>query len=277
MHPADPRLAIMARAIRRFNQNRVPEASAAISFYAIFSLFPILIFIVTAASLLFDRAVVEARFLEAIESTFPVSSEFILDLIEGMLETRAAVNFVALVVLVWSASHVFNMVLVNLNRAWDSYNAITFIKSRLVAIGMILSLAVVVILSFFIPVLINLIHLPRLEFEERLLLTISPILLRFFFIYGLYRVGPVIKAKTKTVVLGALAVSLVMEVFTKIFTWYLNSSFSNFAILYGPLEATISLLIWVYLANWILLFGAYLMEAIEHQLAANTQRDTRTA
>lgn len=67
---------------------------------------------------------------------FPLPPDFGSALIENLINSRLAVNLIAIVFLVWAAFGMFATILININRAWDIQNAISMIKSRLVAIAL---------------------------------------------------------------------------------------------------------------------------------------------
>lgn len=56
------------------------------------------------------------------------------------------------------------------------------------------------------------------------------------------------------------------------FTWYLNSGFAHYDLVYGSLGRTITLMLWFYFGNYILVFGNHLSAAI----ARLTRKDNIT-
>jgi len=62
--------------------------------------------------------------------------------------------------------------------------------------------------------------------------------------------------------MGALGTTVLWEISTNIFTWYLSSGFISYEIVYGSLGRIVALLVWIYISSWVLIFGAYLTAAI---------------
>jgi membrane protein len=275
-NPEDLRVAILTRSIRRFNKNLASEASAAISFYSLLSLVPLLIFVVSIASLLFSQSVIEQRLLATLGNNFPLAPNFVSALIQNLINSRVAVNLIAIVFLVWSASGMFTTILININRVWDIQNVISMIKSRLVAIALILGLVVIVLFSLLIPAFLSFLHLQGLVRIYQALVELMPFLMRFLVILGLYRIGPVVQIQRKTAIRAAFIVSLVGGLFTRLFAWYMNG-LSGFETFYGSLGVFIGLLMWVYFGNYILLMGVYLMEAIEFYSTGKSEATLETA
>jgi membrane protein len=46
------------------------------------------------------------------------------------------------------------------------------------------------------------------------------------------------------------------------FTWYLDSGFARYELIYGWLGTIVILMFWIYLNSWIILFGANLAASI---------------
>jgi len=100
-----------------------------------------------------------------------------------------------------------------------------------------------------------------------------PYLLRFFIIWLLYVVIPVRRVNGWAAFISALVASLAWRLATSGFAWYLTSGLAKYDLVYGSLGAIIAFLTWIFLSAWILLYGAYLMEAIDYQLASRRAVD----
>ncbi len=268
-NPESGPMAVVIRAMKHFNKNRATEAAAAISYYSLLSMAPLLIFVVSIASLLFDPSLIEQRLYATLGRNFPLAPGFVSVIIQNLINSRVAVDLIAILFLIWSASGMFTTILVNINRAWDIQNVFSIIKSRLVAIGLILGLVIIVLFSLLIPAFLSFLHLQGLVRTYQVLVELTPLLMRFLIILGLYRIGPVVHVRNKTAIRAALIVSLISGLFTRLFAWYMNV-FAGFNTFYGSLGVFVGLLTWVYFGNYILLFGVYLMEAIEFRHAQNT-------
>ena len=149
------RLAVIARAIRRFDRNRGPEAAATISYYTIFSIFPLLIFTITALSYFIDPEVVIQRLTELTEN-LPITPEAIIVQVEEVLRARATFNLIAFVGFLWAGSGAFNSLAANLDRAWKKVGQRSMLQHRLIAILMVVLLAMFMFLSIIYTTLIDL-------------------------------------------------------------------------------------------------------------------------
>ena len=265
-------MATLGRAIKRFNQNRGPEAAASISYYALFSLFPMLLFLIAIASNVLEQEGIQYQILEYISEIIPVSQDVIIGQIETVLAARGAVGLFALITFLWSSSGVFNTLATHINRAWVRSNSRSFMHQRLIALGIVAGLVGLTFGSLIATTVFNLLPISRLSVWEdtstwQTLTSVSsqvvPFVVRLVIFWLLYRMVPATKVKGLAAFWGALAAALAWELSTNGFTWLLSSGLVHYELVYGSLGAIIALLFWIYLISWILLFGAYLTAAID--------------
>lgn len=270
---SDGFLGIPVRTIQRFNKNRGPEAAASISFYAIFSIFPLLIFVVVALSYYLEQEMVQELLIDYIVQVLPVTPEVIIGQIETMLKARTAVSLVALIGFLWAGSGVFNTLALNMDYAWQTVKDRNIVQRRLVAIGMVGGLVGLTFISMVATTALDVVSsmdLGRLTAllampVVRVLSGYLPFFFRLLVIWMLYRWVPATYVRNSAAFWGALFASLAWEATTNLFSWYLSSGFSAYELIYGSLGAIIALLIWVYVSAQILLIGAYFTEAIEYR------------
>lgn len=256
------RLSLVKRALRRFSKNRGAEAAASISFFTIFSIFPLLIFITSAASMFLDSEVVKENVLNWLTDMLPVVPEVILAEIESLINVRTTtVNLVALVSFLWSASGAFNALARSLHRVWNPDRQRNAVLNRLLGLAMVASLVVLVMVLLMGSSVITVILGRGLAFGGRLTLHFVPIAIRVLIFWITYSLVPGGKVNNTSALWGAILASCVWEVNTLVFTWYIKSGLAEYEILYGSLGTIIALLMWVYLSYFIYLLGAYIAEA----------------
>jgi membrane protein len=270
---SDGFLGIPVRTMQRFNNNRGPEAAASISYYAIFSIFPLLIMVVVALSYYLEQEMVQKLLIDYIIQILPVHPDVIIGQIESVLSARTTVSFLALVGFLWAASGVFNTLALNMDYVWQTVKDRNVVQRRLVAIGMVGGLVGLTFISMVATTALDvvttmdlgrftaLLAMPLVRFLSGYL----PFLFRLLVIWMLYRWVPATYVRGSAAFLGALFTTLAWEMVTNLFSWYLSSGFSSYELIYGSLGAIIGLLIWVFAIAQILLIGAYLTEAIEHR------------
>ncbi len=263
---------IIKGSIQRFIDNRGAEAASSISYYALFSLFPFLLFLAASASYVLEQEGIQQQILEYITEIFPVSQNAIVNQIETVLAARGAVGLFALITFLWSASGVFNTLTAHINRAWYSSNARGILHQRLIALGIVAGLVALTYGSLVATTFFNLLPVSRWVTWENpstweTISNISsqyvPLLIRLIIFYLLYRIVPATRVRGMAAFWGALVAAVAWEVVTDAFTWVLSSGLIHYELVYGSLGAIIALLFWIYLISWILLYGAYLTAAID--------------
>jgi uncharacterized BrkB/YihY/UPF0761 family membrane protein len=116
------RLARVAeRALRAYFAGNCPKFAAAISFHVLFALFPTAILVVAASGFLLDDPGTRADLLSALLDRLPLSESGQRDLeelLDGVASPRSALGFIAVPVLLWTASGMMSAIRIALNQAW---------------------------------------------------------------------------------------------------------------------------------------------------------------
>ena len=143
---------IIRHAFTNLVRSRVPEASAALAYYGLFSIFPALIAIVTIGSLFVDADVARSTLFEAASGIFPVPETiaFVDAQLSAVLRVRGALTAIAAISLIWSASNVIDKVVLNVNRAFPNSSPSGFFRNR----GLALIVIVIVMTLFLASVML---------------------------------------------------------------------------------------------------------------------------
>lgn len=268
-------LEILRVAFQRFTEERGSEASASLAYYALFSIFPILLVLIVVGSFFVDRAVVQNQLLSLLQGVIPGAEEVVIGNIEQVLELRGAVTFIALISLVWSSTSVFNILVKNINRAFPKAQIPDFFKGRLMGFFMILILVVLMLLSFGASALSGLIPAISIPFNgkplhETFLWQIGaflvPVAFNMLMFWAMYLWIPTVPVSRKASLLGGLVAGVAWELLNNVFTWYLSSGFSQYKLVYGSLGVIVALLFWIYMTALITLLGAHLTASIQSSM-----------
>ena len=260
---------ILGIAARRFGEVSAAEASASLSYYTLFSIFPLLLIIVSIGSRFLEVEVVQDQIFQFLNQIFPVSSSFIQTTIEQVLSQRGTVSILGLVGLAWSASGAFTVLVKHINRAWPEARVRGVIQLRIFGlgfIGIILGLWFIVVLMFnFLPNTLPIAGVLDFLFDTGPLPEISvwiSVLLTFLLFLVLYRIVPGHYVKWVQAFWGAVAATIGWQLAYFLFSWYLTSGFSTLNLVYGSLGAIVAFMFWVYISSMIALGGAHISAAI---------------
>jgi membrane protein len=268
-HLSGDRLDIIINAIESFSETRAAESAASLAYYALFSLFPLLLLFIAVGSYFLDSAQMYETVTQLAQQVIPISSQIIDENLREVLEARETVGIIGLVTLLWSASGVFTNLAYNINLAWPRAGRYTFLQRRLMGVRIIAGLSGLLILAIifdWISHLLLFLHITNVSFYDlslwRLFSRVGSWLAIFLLFFALYRWVPITYVRWMSSFWGALFASTAWKIATTGFAWYVTSGFGRYQLIYGSLGAVVALLFLIYLIAMITLFGAHLSAAI---------------
>lgn len=253
---------------REYDKDDVGNMGAALTYYAFFSLFPLLILAVTITSLLVGEQQARQFIYTNITQVLPGASDLLSDAIDVALGNRTGAGvfaIIGLLTLLWSASGAFDALDKAINRAWKSDKYPSFFISKLIGFGMMAALVAVVFASLIISAGLAagravateiLGNVPGEDVVWQIVSFGSTLALVFVVFVLMYRVLPRVDVTFKDVWLGSLLASVIWALVKEGFAYYLGSNFANYDAVYGTLGAVVALLTWIYLSSLIILVGA---------------------
>lgn len=276
-------LGIVVDTIHSFLHARALEGAAAIAYYALFSLFPLLFFLVAVGSSILKDEQVQRQVLAFVTEALPTARDLVEKNIEHMLEIRGTVGLLGTIGLAWSATAVFNALTHSINRAWRNAGSHNFLRGRLMALVIAGSLiGLLLILSLFLVTIFNVLSelsIPLLgdvsiytSLLWRILTRLIPWVLMYFVFLLLYWWIPNTKVKWSEANWGALMAASAWEVNRAGFVWYLNSGLARYQLVYGSIGALVALMLWIYLSSVIAIFGAHLSASIANHTRPKNEK-----
>ena len=269
---------ILKRTFQSFGETNAAESASSIAYYALFSLFPMVLFVISLASSVLRDESTQQEILQYVDNFLPTAQDLVNQNIARALELRGAIQLVSLVGLLWAASSVFTILAANINRAWHTAQKRNFVQGRLLALGIVLSLALLFVLWLIFTTLLNL--LPVFEvpifgtlniydtYIWSILTQFIPSVFLLIAFLNLYRWVPNTKVRWREAAWGALVSVIGFQMITAGFRWFLTSGMARYQVVYGSLGAVIALMLWLYLSSVVVLLGAHLTAAIALQTRA---------
>ena len=205
-----------------------------------------------------------------VQDTFPIATQLINENLRQVLDARGPVGLIGLLTLLWSASSVFSNLAYNVNLAWSVATRRSFLRRRLVGLGMIAGLGGLLLLSFALNSISKLLGIfnnetiPILQqVPWDLLSGVGSWIIYFLLFLILYHRVPSAKVSWKATIWGALTATIGWKAATAGYGWYVSSGLGRYQLIYGSLGAIVALLFVIYLLAIITLFGAHLSAAID--------------
>ena len=106
---------LIVRTVREMSDDDATHMAAGVAYYAVFSLFPLLIGLIAILNLLPASEIRQAQLTEFVSEYLPGSE----GLLKRDLEVGGALGVIAIFGLLWSGSAIFGAVARVVNRAWD--------------------------------------------------------------------------------------------------------------------------------------------------------------
>jgi membrane protein len=250
------------RVLREASEDNVAGSAAELAYYFLLALFPLLIFLTSIIGFLPG---VDNRLLIGLERALPPDAmKLVREVLEDVVSHRSSglLSF-ALIGTLWAASSGVVSLMEALNVAYDAKENRPFWKRRLIALGLTLILAVLVIGG---SGLIMLGHRIGGWLESKLSLSgafafvsnavgyltgfgllLSGILLLYYF-------APNVDLSKRRVIPGAIFASIGIVMGSLLFSLYLRIAPSASAT-YGSLGAVVTLMLWLYIIGLLLLVG----------------------
>lgn len=270
-----------ADAVNDFLGKNCPYIAAAIAFYTLFSLFPLVLAIISIWGFLLGPEIEQTELARRIAEAIPVSTEFIGETVHGVASARAITGVASVLGLLWASSAAFGAIRKGINAAWGTKRTRPFIRERLIDFALVLGGGLLMILIMLTTPILGFVHemtvyvAPEADLEIlfRIVSMVASPMISFATFLVLYRYLPNTRVTFKDVWLGALVASVAFDGAKWGFLWYV-STYPVYNVVYGSVGAVMALLTWVYVSSIILLFGA-LATSRYAEFASQTGYETR--
>lgn len=256
-------------AVNEFLDDNGAHLSAAISYYVLFSLFPLLLAAVSIMG--FVLPAMEDQVIEWFSIFLPeVSTDLVISNIGTLEQFRGTTLVIALIGLLWAGTSMFNVTRKTLNIIWGITIPRPFFHERFMELVMMAGVGSLMLISFGLTIAIGFVSrfLPSAPWMQWVntysLGVVLPAVIIFLIFIFLYRFTPYVKLRWKDVWIEALLAAIAVEIVKHGFVWYISSRFNPYDIVYGTIGVVVALLIWVFISAIIFLFCAE-MASLRHR------------
>jgi membrane protein len=279
---ADPRpgprleLADFKRAFQRFQKDQMGDHAAALTYYSLLSLFPALLFGVAALGFFGGQMLISDAADYLLKAGAPRATvDAVIKALESaqsQRSTAATALIVALATSLYGASGAFGAVGRALNIVWRVEEGRSFVRKKLHDVAWTLALLVLVLITFVLIFvggsvaqdLLGTIGLGTFVSDAWLIARWPAALVAAMLIYAIvYFAAPNVEVpRFQFITPGAVFGVVTWIVASGGFFFYV-SNFSSYSATYGAFAAVVILLVWLWLTNMVLLFGAELNAVID--------------
>jgi membrane protein len=245
---------------RAYGEDRCSVLAAALSYYALLSLFPLALFILTVASQFISPDVATRAVSRIIASYLPSGALLVRNALDQVTRLRGELTLVSAASFAWSAAGVFDVTQLGINRAFRVSTPRPMWRQRLVSIGLVMGVSLLFSTSFAMTTVMRQMVqngvLVRGGFLFEALPVVGGMIIGVAVFGLLYRYLPYDSAiRWRAIWPGALIAAVLWEIAKLGFSWYIT----NLAVLnmvYGSVGAVIAVMLWGYLTAVIMLLGA---------------------
>ena len=255
------------RVFKELGDDDATHLAAGVAYYAMFSLFPLLLGLLAIGGMVLASETQQQEFLNFVTANLPGSQGFVEDNIQEIVQFRGILGIGAVVGLLWSASVGMGAVTRGVNRAWDIHQNRPFYIAKPLQIMMALAVGVLFLISTSATSAIEVITdpqrdlgIPAQEFFVGLglagvALRLIPFSINLGIFLLIYYFAPNCKTYWRYVWTGAAVAAVLFEVAKGLFLWYLDN-LASYRQVFGSITSVMILLIWIWVSALILILGA---------------------
>ena len=257
------------RSLSRFTHVAGSRQSAAIAYYVLLSLFPLILFLASVAGLVLRNEELRADFVSALADALPVTesgTDEIASALKGVSANAGAIGIISLVTLLWTASGMMGAIRGSLDSIDPDTPPRPFARGKLVDLIMLGGAAVLLSASAGLTVATrvareevqNSVGFSGLLYEVAR--EVVPIAIGTGLLILLLRYAPSGAPRTRDIWPAALVGSILLWGLSVGFASFIDA-FGRYNVVYGSLAAIVVFLFFVYLAaNIVLLSAAFAAE-----------------
>ena len=263
-----PFFKLLKEAFRQWQQDKASLLAAALAYYTVFSITPLLVIAIAIAGAVFGQDNARGAILEQINELVGNQGAQAIETAlnnANQPQLSSVASTISVVVLLIGASGVFAQLQEALNTVWNvkakpNGGIWQLIRKRLLSFGMVLAIGFLLLVSLILSAILSAVSnleinlLPAFTPLWQLLnLAISFSLISLLFAL-IYKYLPDVKIRWKDVWVGAIMTALLFTLGKSLIGLYLGRGSLGSA--YGAAGSLIVFLAWVFYSAQILLFGA---------------------
>jgi len=277
---------LLTTTVREVSDDDVPSLAAAIAYYTVFSLPPLLVLLVGLAGLVFGpEAVADMLANQAASAVGPAGAETVRTMIENAGATGSGVGakVIGFVALLFGATGAFGQLQKALNRAWEvdakpEGGAIqSILIKRVLSFGMVLTVAFLLLVSLVLTTVLSVVGDAAASVAGEGLVGTGVQILNVVVSLGvigvlfavLFRTLPDVDIPWRDVAVGAGVTAVLFTLGKTLIAFYLARAEPGSA--FGAAGSLALLLVWIYYSALIVLVGAEFTQAWSQMLGVDAK------
>jgi membrane protein len=273
-------LPLLKETYSEFQADEASTLGAALAYYALFSLFPLLLLLIAGLGYVlqyWDQAInVQDEILVAVSRNFsPQLSDALNQILGGIKNNAGGATVIGLITLLIGASNVFQQLDLSFNKIWKVpapeqsvglvATVLQTVRTKLFSFGMVLAVGFLLLVSMALTGVTQVLldsfqNLPLIGGVAGFLLGLAITLLLNTLVFALlFKFLPNTTVRWNDVGLGALVTAVLWELGKNLLALYIGRSGQSWGA-YGLVGTVLILMAWIYFSSQILFLGAEFTE-----------------
>jgi YihY family inner membrane protein len=285
-----PKWRVGRDALSEFFENDLTVSAAAISYYAMLMLFPLLIVIFSVGDSIAGSGELRHLLVDRMLAYLPGMRQFVRENVETVKDVPTGAVVTCWILIAWASLWIFTIIEKAINRIW-AVPPRAFLHGRLRSLLMIGVVGTLLLASTVLAALIALLQAASTHFPATLPPALEPLtglawpaavavtsfVVTTVMFAAIYKMMPNAEIGWLEVMPGAVITGLAWEGLKDLFAFLLPRFLEEYRLLYGSAWLALLLLTWVFMSSIVMLFGAQLTAVLHcrHEAAdATTIPDT---
>ncbi len=278
--------ALLTETWHAWSADNAPRLGAALAYYTTFSLAPLLVIVIAVAALVFGQEAAQGKIVTEIQGLVGAESAHA---IQAMIDkarapaTGVVATVLGVVTLLLGATGMVSELKDTLNTIWHvppppERGILRTLKARLMSLAFVLGVGFLLLVSLVVSAVLSALNgflsylfpSPWLLYVWQVVNFVVSLGVITMLFAMLYRFLPDTEVPWQDVWIGAGITALLFVISKTLIGLYLGQSSIGSA--YGPGGSLVLILVWVYYASLVLLFGAEFTEAYAHRYGSRANK-----
>jgi membrane protein len=236
--------------------------AAAMAFWLVLSLPPLVIAVSSVATTIVGREAAQELLADQIVANLPAEGALIRELAEQEISLASPAGFGSLVLLLFSGSRVFAALINAINVMWRHVEPLGMVRREIMRLVLVVLVGGALLLSVGLQLGILGARDDLGDLAGILIRDVLPFAIVLLGLVLVYRLIPRARATLKTALLGAILAAVLLRASQMVFT-VLIGTVMDFETGYGPLAGIAVLMTWAVVASGVVLLGAELVATLD--------------
>ena len=276
---------LLKEAFKEWQEDEALQLGAALAYYTIFSIAPMLLVVIAVAGLVFGREAVQGQLDNQIQGLVGAQGADAIQTMVANAGRRSGglwATLIAFATILFGATGVFTQLQTSLNHIWNvkakpGQGIKGMLRARAAAFGMLLGIGFLLLVSLVVSAALAaagnylLSVFPGAEFILQTLSFVVSLAVITVLFAMIFRFLPDVRIAWRDVWFGAAVTALLFTIGKTLIGLYLGNS--SVASVYGAAGSLVVVLLWAYYSSQILFFGAELTEVWARRRGAHIVPD----